>query len=151
MRSVDGCAIVPVFMDEVVLVVVDAESPIFPVEMAELGDGLIAIDGDAVVAAFEAVGVPEPLFVLDDLAAVIVGDVHGVGRLLVVIEVEFFAHAGYGFRQSNVKGAAGDVELVNAIVADVAATVVPVPIDSGVEAISIERKWWQGAGPDVVV
>ena len=58
MRRVDGCAVVVVLVDQIVVAVEDAKAPLAASEMAELGNGLVAIDGDAVVTGFEAVGIP---------------------------------------------------------------------------------------------
>ena len=88
---------------------------------------------------------------MNHLPGVIVGDIHRVGRLLVVIEEQLFAHARYFGWIVDLEGPASDIHPMHAVISDIAAAVVPVPIDGAVVTVQIERHHRHGTRPDIVL
>src|SRR5208282_1161854 len=76
---------------------------------------------------------------------------HGVGRLLVV-GVKVLASAGADPRRGvEPENPAGHVQGVDAVVAQLAGAVVPVPVPVVVEPVGVERPLGRRAEPEVVI
>src|SRR5262249_8956539 len=77
--------------------------------------------------------------------------VEGVRRLLVVIEHELSADGADLGRILHAQAPAGDIHLVDALIAQIAIAVSPIPVPVIVEAILFEGDHRRGTGPEVVV
>src|ERR1700722_6988823 len=76
---------------------------------------------------------------------------HRVRRLLVVVVEQLAAAGADAGRGVEAKQHADGVEAVDAIVADLAGAVVPVPVPLVMEAVFVEGPLWGRAEPEVVV
>ena len=74
-----------------------------------------------------------------------------VGRFLVVVEHVVAAHGADLVRVGDAEAPAGDVHLMHALVADVAAAVIPLPVPVVVEAVARERLRGRRPHPHVVM
>ena len=94
----------------------------------------------------------DELFLALAVTVIFKDDVLRVGKLLVIVEEIFPAERSDGRRMDlDAQTPAGDIEIVDAVIAHVAGTVVPVPVPLVVEAVFVEREEGGGAGPGVVI
>src|SRR4051794_36088094 len=80
-----------------------------------------------------------------------VGNAHRVGRLLIVVEIHLLTYARDVIRELNAQSAACNVELMDTIVRDVAAAIMPMPVNGTVKPVSVEGKLGNRAGPSLVI
>src|SRR5581483_9391242 len=122
-----------------------------PAPAAHLGHAFAAVHGDRIFGALEPVPIPKPLLEVNDLVRVVVRDIHCVRSLLVIVEKELAAHPGDLVGIAGAQGPPRDIDPVNAVVGDITASVVPVPVDGAVIAVPIEWHLGHRAGPDLVL
>ena len=112
---------------------------------------------DVVVRRFAetAFVVSDPVTDFEDQHHVAAGEFHGgderVGRGLVVIEHVMAAHGLHAGGHIDVQAPAGDIHLVDALVADIAVAVLPLPVPVVVEAVLREGFVGSRALPIIVV
>ena len=82
---------------------------------------------------------------------VIEDDGLGVGRLLVVVEVELATGAGDVFWQTRLHHPARHVDPMDTVVAYVSGPVVPVPVDGAVVVVAVEGEHRDGTVPKIVI
>jgi len=124
--------------------------------LAEEHDALSAVEGVAVFGAFLEVGGPDALLVnelfLFAVQIVLEADVLGVGELLVVVEEVFASErrdaVGVCF---DAEPPAGDVDVVDAVVADVAAAKVVEPAPQRRQEVALVGDHGCWADPEVVI
>jgi len=115
-----------------------------------------AVEEDADLGVLFVVGHPGA-YVEDERAAlftgvgIVVGGGDDVGDFFLVVEDVHVAHGGDAAGEGDAEAPAGDVELVYALVADVAVAVVPHVVPVVVEAVFVEGTFGRGSEPDVVV
>src|SRR4030095_10626435 len=112
---------------------------------------LCAVNRDAILGALQPVRIPEPLLIRDGALIVVPGNVLSIWGLLIVVEEELTAHSGYGGGRFDTHRPAGDVNPVNAIVAEVTTAVMPMPVHGAVVTVPVKGHLRQGAGPDVII
>ena len=123
----------------------------FAIPAANVEEGFGAVDGDAVIDAFQAVVVPDAHLPDETFFAVVEGHVHGVGGGLVVVEEVFGTGAADADGEIGLEGPAGLIDLVGAIVAHVAGAEVPTPVPLVVMTVFVEGHHFGGADPGVVI
>jgi hypothetical protein len=79
------------------------------------------------------------------------GAIEGVRCLLVVIKHEVAAYGRNPLGELNTESPAGDIHLVNALVAEIAVARIPDPVPVVVKAVVSERLQGRRSGPEVIV
>ena len=130
--QVDGVAAAAALLfDELVLAVEDG-----PLVAGQDHRRLVAVEGDAETVALEAARQATVAFPGEPLVAEIEGGDQRVGRFLVVLEEVAAAAGGDALRVIDLQAPAGQVEHVDAVVADLAGAPVPEPVPVVMEDVA---------------
>ncbi len=122
-----------------------------PAVSADRHLSIVAVENVAVVVAFELVGSPQTHFVHQVHIVVFKRGYLRIRCLMVIVIEQLPAAAGDGLRQFDPEAPPGDVDLVYAVVARVACSVVPEPVPVIVEPVAIERPLRCRPEPEVIV
>ena len=137
----------------------------FPTAAIENQGAAFAVKRDRRAAAFDAVMAPQPMFPDDGFGGgglllrffgagrrlELVIDEQGVGGFLLIVEGVFAAARGDLLRPIDAQSPAGDIQHVDAPVAQFAGAVVPEPMPVVMKAVRLEFPLRSGAEPKIVI
>src|SRR5678815_4726828 len=122
------------------------------VVFAENHQAFRAVEGVAVFVPFLHVGRPDPMFV-DELlflstSLVFEGDILRVGELLIVVEEVFSTETRHRvWMRFHSKSPASQIDVVDAVIARIAATKSREPAPGGMQEVRLVRRHRRGANP----